>query len=108
MKNKLIGGGLLSTMVLSLLAGCGPKPTIGDPEPAPKPDHSYVEIPKMDENNISPDEKSELTVHYLPEGYAIAVSSGQAALLFSSYITPTGRAAGKRAMDYGRWAMGYG
>ena len=81
MKNKLIGGVLLSAMALSLLAGCGPKPTIGDPEPAPKPDHGYVEIPKMDENNISPDEESELTVHYLPEGYAIAVSSGQAALL---------------------------
>ena len=46
MKNKLIGGVLLSAMALSLLAGCGPKPTIGDPEPAPKPDHGYVEIPK--------------------------------------------------------------
>ena len=57
MKNKLIGGVLLSAMALSLLAGCGPKPTIGDPEPAPKPDHGYVEIPKMDENNISPDEE---------------------------------------------------
>ncbi len=80
MKKKLIGGILLSAMTLSLLAGCGPKPAISDPKPelfAP----SYVEIPQMDENNISPDEDSELTVHYLPEGYAIAASSGQAALL---------------------------
>ena len=80
MKKKLIGGILLSAITLSLLAGCGPKPAISDPKPelsAP----SYVEIPKMDENNISPDEDSELTVHYLPEGYAIVVSSGQAALL---------------------------
>lgn len=46
MKNKLIGGVLLSAMALSLLAGCGPKPTIGDPEPAPKPDHGYVRFPR--------------------------------------------------------------
>ena len=53
MKKKLIGGILLSAMTLSLLAGCGPKPAISDPKPelfAP----SYVEIPQMDENNISP------------------------------------------------------
>lgn len=84
MNSKILGGFFLSVLSLSLLAGCGPKMSPDNPDPAPTPGATvpgYVEIPKMTENNIAPDEDSELTVHYLPEGYAIAVSSGQTALL---------------------------
>lgn len=68
-----------SALTLSLLFGCNSKgpsqtevPDSGDP--------GYVEVPELDESLVAQDEEKELTVHYLPQGYAVLESAGQVAL----------------------------
>lgn len=68
-----------SALTLSLLFGCNSKgpsqtevPDSGDP--------GYVEVPELDECLVAQDEEKELTVHYLPQGYAVLESAGQVAL----------------------------
>lgn len=72
---------LYSALSLSLLAGCGPaEPTTPEASNSPAP-NGYVEIPRMTDDLIAPEESRELAVHYLPQGYAILESAGQAVLL---------------------------
>lgn len=68
-----------SALALSLLFGCNSK----GPAQTEVPDSSesgYVEVPELDESLVAQDEEKELTVHYLPQGYAIMESAGQVAL----------------------------
>lgn len=68
-----------SALTLSLLFGCNSK----GPAQTEVPDSSepgYVEVPELDESLVAQDEEKELTVHYLPQGYAIMESAGQVAL----------------------------
>ena len=80
-RKRILYAIIVSALSLSLLAGCGPKdqPTETEP-PSPTPDTGYVTVPEMDEDLIAQDEEKEITVHYLPQGYAVLESAGQAAL----------------------------
>lgn len=80
-RKRILYAIIVSALSLSLLAGCGPKdqPTETEP-PSPTPDTGYVAIPEMDDDLIAKEEEKEITVHYLPQGYAVLESAGQAAL----------------------------
>lgn len=80
-RKRILYAIIVSALSLSLLAGCGPKdqPTETEP-PSPTPDTGYVAVPEMDEDLIAQEEEKEITVHYLPQGYAVLESAGQAAL----------------------------
>lgn len=70
-----------TALSLSLLAGCSSKEQPVETEsPSPAPDAGYVAVPEMDEDLIAQEEEKEITVHYLPQGYAVLESAGQAAL----------------------------
>lgn len=70
---------VICVLAMGLFSGCSSKETPVESTPPEEPE--YVEIPKMTDDLIAEDEESGLAVHYLPEGYAILESAGQAALL---------------------------
>lgn len=80
-RNRILYAIAVSALSLSLLAGCGPKEQPAETEsPSPTPDTSYVTVPEMDEDLVAEEEEKEIAVHYLPQGYAVLESAGQAAL----------------------------
>ena len=82
MKRKRILYAIVSSVLsLTLLAGCSPKEQPVETESfSPSPNTGYVAVPEMDEDLIAQEEEKEITVHYLPQGYAVLESAGQAAL----------------------------
>lgn len=80
-RKRILYAIVVSALSITLLAGCGPKEQPAETEsPSPTPDTGYVTVPEMDEDLIAQDEEKEITVHYLPQGYAVLESAGQAAL----------------------------
>ena len=70
---------VICVLMMGLFSGCSSK---DDPvENTSFEDPGYVEVPEMADDLIAEEEENGLTVHYLPEGYAILESAGQAALL---------------------------
>lgn len=69
-----------SALALSLLAGCGPKEPVKMDSSNSSVSSGYVEVPEMNDALIAKEEEKEVTVHYLPQGYAVLESAGQAAL----------------------------
>lgn len=82
MKRKRILYAIISSALsITLLAGCSPKEQSVETESSsPTPNSGYVAVPEMDDDLIAQEEEKEITVHYLPQGYAVLESAGQAAL----------------------------
>ncbi len=81
MKNKrILCAVTASVLSLSLLAGCCPKEPAETDSPVSSASSGYVEVPEMNDDLIAQEEEKEITVHYLPQGYAVLQSAGQAAL----------------------------
>ena len=68
------------TLAMTMLASCAPNDPTETVTPSPSLPTGYVEVPEMDDDMVAPEEDRELTVHYLPQGYAVLESSGQTAL----------------------------
>lgn len=80
-RKRILYAIVTSALFLTLLAGCTPKEQPAETEsPSPTPDTSYVAVPEMDDDLIAKEEEKEITIHYLPQGYAVLESAGQAAL----------------------------
>lgn len=78
---RILSAIVSSALSLTLLAGCTPKEQPAETEfPSPTPDTSYVAVPEMDDDLIAKEEEKKITIHYLPQGYAVLESAGQAAL----------------------------
>ena len=80
-KKGILGMVLVSTLSIALLAGCGMNIKGESSSAGSNSSNGITSISEMTEDLIAQDESRELTVHYLPQGYAILESAGQAALL---------------------------
>lgn len=87
---KIIGTGITIFLVLILLSGCVARVSAPSPDNSNSASTEHVLIPKMDESSENTEEAQDLTIHYLPHGYAILQSAGQSVLLggCSSEDTP--------------------
>lgn len=66
---------------LFLLSGCVTKVSAPGPNDPDSASTDHVLIPKMDVSSEGEEETPDLTIHYLPQGYAILQSAGQSVLL---------------------------
>ena len=87
---KIIGVGVVIFLVALLLSGCVTRVSAPGPNNPDPTSTDHVLIPKIDGSNESVEEVQDLTIHYLPQGYAILQSAGQSVLLggCSSEDTP--------------------
>jgi len=83
MVKKLLYLTLTVIMTLAIMVGCAPTAVAPGSDTAGGGSRSdYVEIPEMKDGAASePEEASNLTVTYLPQGYAVLQSAGQSVLL---------------------------